>query len=130
MKNKEVNTYKKVMVCVTRQKNCERLVKAGEKIALKRKEELIVIHVAKTGDKFMGDPHEGAVLDFLFRCAKNAQAEMHIIRADDIVSAIEKFAKEQDVSVIVLGSPPPSESSGGLTYKVMQRLTDVKFEIL
>ena len=42
-----------VMVCVTGQKNCERLIREGAQIASIREVGVHVVHVAHEGERFM-----------------------------------------------------------------------------
>ena len=44
----------RVLVCVTGQKSCERLIEEGASIAQEHNIELSVVHVAKTGNNFLG----------------------------------------------------------------------------
>ena len=84
----------KIMVCVTRQKTCERLIRMGEKIANHSKGELSVVHVAKMGTNFLDNPHEGEALEYLFQISKHAGADLSVLRSDNVVNTLVKFAKK------------------------------------
>ena len=72
----------RVMVCVTRQKTCERLIRVGKKLVNGSEGELVVVHVSRVGDNFLGSNDEGEALDYLFQEAKNAGANLTVIRSD------------------------------------------------
>ena len=100
-----------IMVCVTRQKNCKRLIKYGKKVADELDGKLYVIHVVKTGTKFLGNPDESEALEFLYQISNKANADMAVLRSDNIIETIKDFAKENDISHIVLGEPPKSKDN-------------------
>ena len=91
-----------IMVCVTGQKNCERLIKFGEKMANDLNGKLYVIHVAKTGTNFLGNPDESEALEFLYQISNNAGADMAVLRSNNITETIVNFALENKISHAVL----------------------------
>ena len=119
----------KVMVCVTRQKTCERLIKIGTKIALDLKAVLSVVHVAKTGTNFLGNPDEGEALDHLFQISKNAGADMSVLRSDNVVNTLVEFAKKNKVSVLILGESPDSKDENNIIKQLQRRLPDIDIQI-
>jgi K+-sensing histidine kinase KdpD len=95
-----------VMVCVTQQKTCERLIKKGELLKNKLYGELFVIHVAKEGTSFLGNHSEADAIEYLYEISKNAGADMTILRSQDVVESIAQFANEKNIEHIVLGETP------------------------
>lgn len=77
-----------IMICVTRQKTCERLIKVGKEIAGKGDAQLYAVHVVKRGVNFLGNPDEGEALDYLFQISKEAGAEMTVLRSEDVVDTL------------------------------------------
>ena len=75
----ELNGRKGVMVCVTGQRSCERLIVHG----VKRSEPdengvrppLFIVHCVLNGQKFMNSIDEADAIDYLFTCAQYAGAE-------------------------------------------------------
>lgn len=59
-----------IMVCVTQQKTCERLIKKGVQLKEKYSSNIYVIHVAKEGTDILGDKNEGNALEYLFDISK------------------------------------------------------------
>ncbi len=55
-----------IMVCVTQQKTCERLILSGYKLAEATKGKLYVIHVVNEKDKFLNNVNDGEALEYLF----------------------------------------------------------------
>jgi len=115
-----------IMVCVTRQRACERLIKRG--VALKKEGmDMAVVHVARTGDDLMGNPVEGEALDILFSVSKANGAVMYMLRSDNVLATLEEFALEHHVKIIIMGSAP---GDGGLETVLMEKLPDVEFHIV
>lgn len=118
------------MVCVTRQKNCERLIKYGKKISDEFDGKLFVIHVAKTGTSFLGNPDESEALEFLYQISNNAGADMAVLRSDNIINTIINYAKENNISHIVLGEPPKGKSGSNIIESLENSLPNIKLKIL
>lgn len=100
------NDRLKVMVCVTGQRTCERLIHEGARIAGQVDGEMKVVHVATGGAPFMGVSarQEAEALEYLFRCAQACGAEMVVERADSAVDALVELAQRNDVDCLVLGA--------------------------
>ena len=108
--------FQNVLTCVTKQKTCERLIKA----AAQRKTEqgnLYVLHVAKNAWNILDNSSESEALEYLFKISKLYGAEMNMVRADNISETIAAFAIEHDVDLIVLG-----ESDNEKENKFLKRL--------
>lgn len=125
-----MNNSNNVMVCVTRQKNCERLIKYGKKISDKLNGKLYVIHVAKTGTSFLGNPDESEALEFLYQASNNAGADMAVLRSDNVVNTMIKFAKDNNIAHIVLGEPPKGKSDNTIIEDMEKSLPDTKLIIV
>ncbi len=120
----------KVMVCVTRQKTCERLIKIGARVAKESKHGISVVHVVKTGENFLGDPHEGEALDYLFRISKESGADMTVLRSENVLDTLIEYAKKNLVADIVLGESPQSKGEINIIRDMEKNLPNVKFRII
>ncbi len=119
----------KVMVCVTRQKTCERLINMGQNIANKNNAELSVVHVAKNGTNFLGNPHEGEALDYLFQISKKVDADMSVLRSDDVVDTIVSFAKKNKVTDLILGESQNLSNENNIVRQIKKRLPKVEISV-
>lgn len=93
---------KNTMVCVTVQRNCDRLIRHGA--TLSSEDGLHVVHVVKSGGAVLGARSDGEALDFLYRTASAYGAEMDMLRSDDVVGTIADFAARHAVSYLVIGA--------------------------
>ena len=118
-----------VLVCVTGQKSCERLIVTGAEIARREGVPLVVMHVARTGANVMGYKNEPEALEYLLKRSVEHGADMFVKKSDDIVGAIEAEARDRRAGVIVAGRAA-NYSGWDLLDELKGRLPGVKFEIL
>ena len=118
-----------VLVCVTGQKSCERLIVAGAKIARAEGVILNVLHVVRPDGNVLGFVNEPEALEYLLKVSVENGASMYVRRSDDVIGSIEYAARNEAASVIVAGRPP---SYGGwdMLDELKLRLPGVRFEIL
>jgi len=119
-----------VLICVTRQKICERLIRAGHKVALKKGGRIYVVHVAKVGENFLGNPKEGEALDYLFNISKQVGAEMIVQRSNKVVDILVDFVEKHDIGVMVLGESPQSENENTILRQLKYRLPNTEFIVV
>lgn len=119
-----------IMICVTRQKTCERLIRFGYELAQKDGVELYVVHAAKVGENYLGNPNEGEALNYLFQVSKQVGAEMNVIRSKHVVKTLADFAKKQKIATMVLGAAPDSASDNKIIQELQLHLPQMDFKVL
>ena len=93
----------RVLVCVTGLKSCEHLIHVGAEIAREDGAELSVVHVAKMGANFLGSASEAQALEYLFEISKSVQADMLLLRNDDVVNTLAAHARKIGATTVVIG---------------------------
>lgn len=122
---------KNIMVCVTQQKTCERLIKRGAELRDEFDGELFVIHVAKEGWNFLGKTKEGDALEYLFQKSKSYGANLTVIRSHDVLETLKDLAEKHNIDTIVLGESQENSEENNIVSKLGKRLRDeVGFEIV
>lgn len=116
-----------VMVCVTQQKTCERLIKVGLELG-NDNSKLYVVHVAPKGLNILGNSEEGEALDYLFEISKDVGADMTVIRSSQVSKSIIEFCKRNDVNTIVFGESRENITGNNIIADVSRRLCN-KVEI-
>ena len=111
----------KILVCVTGQKHCERLIREGAELAEQLGGSMSVVHVAAQGNTFLGNPKEGEALEYLFRTADAFGAEMTVLRASDALDTLVAFAREREADCVVVGSAP-GRAGGAFAEQLRLRL--------
>ena len=119
----------KVMVCVTQQKTCERLILEGHKLIKSEEDKLYVIHVVSERENFLEYANDGEALEYLFNVSKKVGADLTVLRSKDVLKAILDFAKSNHITHIVMGTPQ-NKGLGekvGIGLQLQNNLPDVKF---
>lgn len=92
-----------IMVCVTRQKTCDRLIEYGNELLSAGKGELFIIHVARYNFKFLGNNNDSDALEYLYEKAFDYGANLIVVRSNDIVDTIMDFINKNKITHLVLG---------------------------
>lgn len=95
-----------VLVCVTGQINCDRLIRRGAELAHENGCPLRVLHVRTREKTMMGNPDISAALNELYRLAREAEAEMEIISSQEVEDTICAYAQKHRAAYVVLGESP------------------------
>ena len=119
-----------VLVCVTGQKTCERLIVEGAAKARALDAALSVVHVAKKeGSWLIGNAaSEGEALEYLYKISTEHGADMTVIRAEDIISTLVAHARKVGAAMMVLGAP--SKGDAGFVRDLRPLLPEVAFHIV
>ena len=139
--NLENESIKGVMVCVTNQRSCERLIMHGAQRSVddaKRIQAdvkggalpLYVVHCVQTGQNFLNTPYEADAIDYLFTCAQVVDAELTILRCDSVEQALADFARKNNVGVIVMGAAGEGAGKGKFAIRLQELLPEVEFDII
>jgi K+-sensing histidine kinase KdpD len=127
-----INVYisDNIMVCVTQQKTCERLINKGASLQEKLKGDLYVIHVVKEGVNFLGNDKEGDALEYLFDISKGVGANLTVLRSQDVVKALAEFAENNKIGHIILGEPSGDCKEEGIVSELKNKLPFCEFHII
>ena len=93
-----------VLVCVTVQKECERLILAGKRLADNGNIALRVLHVTQPDAAPLGNPDAQEALNALYGLSRKAGAEMTLLYNADVRAAIVDFAHQVNAVCVVVGS--------------------------
>jgi len=97
----------KTMVCVTAQRNCERLIRAGSRMAEGIPDGLSVIHVAALDTPFLDgtDGNEDAQsLGSLYRIVREYDADMTVVRDTKPIDVLVAHARKIDARCVIIGT--------------------------
>jgi len=122
-----------IMVCVTQQKNCERLIQKGKKLLEEElgNGQLYVIHVVNEKDKFLYQVDDSSALEYLFEVSKEAEAELIVRRSSEVLKTLTKEAKAHKVKEIVMGTAGNAQNcENKFEQKLRGKLKNAQFHIL
>ena len=116
-----------VLVCVTVQKECERLILAGKRLADNGKICLQVLHVMQPDAAPLGNPDAQEALNALYALSRKAGAEMTLLYNADVRAAIVDFAHQVNAVCVVVGS---SREDGWAMAEALEDLLDDNITIM
>lgn len=97
-----------VMVCVTPQQSCARLIEAGARIAKEENLPLSVISVFRESSGL--NANFGGTLEMLFECVKKYDANMDVYFNDSPALVVAVAAKKKGAETLVTGFPAQGSS--------------------
>lgn len=100
-------SMRKIMVCVTVQKTCQRLIQMGAMLKEREEDEMFVVHVAPRDGVLMSASSDNEALELLYNSSKEAGASMSVLRSDNIRATLEEFVLQNSITHIIMGSAGP-----------------------
>lgn len=113
---------KNVMVCVTQQKTCERLIKYGHDFLGQDEGELFIIHVAHYEFKFLGNSKEGEALEYLYQKALEYGAALTVVRSNHVLDTLVDLVEKNKITHVVLGQTGEIHNAENLINKFRDRI--------
>lgn len=93
-----------IMVCVTKQKTCQRLIDYGKGLMTGADDSIHIIHVAENDYNFLGNTEEGSALEFLYEKAREIGAELTVLKSDNVIETLIDLARENDITKVIAGA--------------------------
>lgn len=121
-----MSTQPNILVCITQQKTCERLIVKAADLRNELKGRLFVIHVAKNDWNFLDNAREGEALEYLFGISKSVGANLTVLKSDQIVQTIADFVKENKIHCIVMGESPSDHKENNFYNELKNLLNKVE----
>lgn len=115
---------KNVMVCVTQQRTCERLIKYGHELLGKNKGELFIIHVAHYEFKFLGKSEEGEALEYLYEKALEYGANLTVVRSNHVLDTLVELVEKNKITEVILGQSGESKPEDNIIDMFNERIKD------
>lgn len=122
---------KKIMICITQQKLCKRLIERAYSLKENEDDELSVIHIVKENWKYFGKLKEADALEYLFDSAKEYGATLSVFKSNDIEETLAEFAEKESFDLIVMGESLEENKQQNMINRLQSRTKkDVQFEIV
>lgn len=115
---------KNVMVCVTQQKNCDRLIRYGNEFLGDQKGELFIIHVAHYQIKFLGNSQEGEALEYLYEKALEYGANLTVVRSNDVLETLSDLVKKNKITHVIVGESGEAEIKSNKVEQLRKKIED------
>ena len=91
------------MVCVTKQKTCERLISFGQKQLNGEEDQLFIIHVAESNLDFLGNAKENEALEYLYEKAMEVGANLTVEKSCGVLDTLVEIAIKNKIDKIIVG---------------------------
>jgi len=116
-----------ILVLVTLQRACARLIRLGADMALKAHCPLHVLHVVDGVQDTGREPAiDAQTLDYLYALASEADAQMTVLTAEVAVTAMAEFAHQEGSKKIIMGG---GEQAVGIAETLSELLPGVQVMI-
>ena len=120
---------KNVMVCVTQQKTCDRLIQYGHEFLGNQKGELFIIHVAHYSIKFLGNSKEGEALEYLYEKALEYGANLTVVRSKDVLETLSDLVTKNKITHVIVGESGEAEMKSNMVEQLRKKI-EVKAELV
>lgn len=124
-----INAASNILVCVTQQKTCERLINKALEFS-KKGDSIYIIHVAKNSWSFLDNDKEGEALEYLFGIAKSVGANLTVLRSDNIVDTICEYAHDNNIDLLVMGDSKGDHSENYFYKSLKESLKRVEIHVV
>lgn len=98
------HTSERILVCVAPNRMAQKVVRAARRIANSLHAELLAVSVSSSRQSGVGEKAR-AELDAGIRLAEELGAKTATLAGDDIVAELVSFARQENVTTIVMGKP-------------------------
>ena len=122
--------FRNILVCVTQQKTCERLIKKAAELRDEHKGNLSIIHVIKNDWNILDNAKEGEALEYLFGISKSVGANLSVLKSDEIVQTIAGYAKENKIDCIILGDSQNDHKENNFSNELKRQLSNIEIRII
>lgn len=119
-----------IMVCVTQQKTCERIINKAHNMIENANGNLFVIHVVKNDTKFLGNDKEGEALEYLFGITKSIGANLTVLRADSVSETLVDFAVSNKIDTVFMGESADSSSENKFYKRLSEKLPHINIVVV
>ena len=115
---------KNVLVCVTGQRSCARLISYGKELIDGDGGNMMVVHIAGYELSKLAEGDLAENLEFLHRCAVEHECNLTIIRSDNVVATMVSLINKFDIQRIVLGETRKTNEKDSTTNAFKDLLHD------
>lgn len=113
---------KNVMVCVTQQKTCDRLIQYGSTFLGGQKGELFIIHVAHHQLKFLGKNRDGDALEYLYEKALEYGANLTVVRSNDVLETLAELVEKNNITHVIVGESGEAEIRSNMVEQLREKI--------
>jgi len=118
-----VNSMRKIMVCVTEQKTCDRLIMFGHDLMLSKNDELYIIHISRS-ENFLNISKAGDALEYLYEKALEYGANLTVLKSENVLDSMVGFIDKNRITHVVLGQSGETQKENNIVYGLTKIMGD------
>lgn len=113
-------TGKRVMVCVTEQKVCEKLIYNALELLESTPGEIFVIHISR--ESVIQNAESGEALEYLFGVCNKYNASLTVVKSDNILQSLVDAAVRNKIDTIIMGESRNADPDTSIIYALKKEL--------
>ena len=114
---------RKIMVCVTEQKTCDRLIMFGHDLMLSKNDELYIIHISRS-ENFLNISKAGDALEYLYEKALEYGANLTVLKSENMLDSMVGFIDKNRITHVVLGQSGETQKENNIVYGLTKIMGD------
>lgn len=108
-----------IMICVTGQLECERLIRYALKLGENKRGELFLVHVSSDERNFT-DSMEA--LQYLYDQAVENGASLNVLKSKNVLDTLEQFISQNKIDIVVMGESKEQKVENSMVDKLKSRI--------
>ncbi len=113
-----------VLVCVTQQQTCDRLIRYGRELADGEEGELLIVHIASYEFKYLAASDDGEALEYLYQKSLEYGANLTVVRSNNVLATLISLVEKNDISRVGMGVHRKSDSGSDMTTQFKEMIGD------
>ena len=114
---------RKIMVCVTEQKTCDRLIMFGHDLMLSKNDEFYIIHISRS-ENFLNISKAGDALEYLYEKALEYGANLTVLKSENVLDSMVGFIDKNRITHVVLGQSGETQKENNIVYGLTKIMGD------
>ena len=83
-----------------------------------------IIHVSGIDYNFLGDSEDGRALDYLYEKAREAGADLLVLKSDDVLETLAGIVKDNKIDKVVVGASHEEKGFDGFNENLRNAIKD------
>lgn len=108
-----------IMICVTGQLECERLIDYALELSEKKTGEIFLVHVSSDQRKFTDSID---ALQYLYTQAVENGASLNVLKSKNVLDTLEQFISENKIDIVIMGESREQKKENSMVDRLQARI--------
>lgn len=109
-----------IMICVTGQMECARLIRYALTLQKEKRDELYLVHVSAEENKSFTDSIEA--LQYLYAQASENGASLNVLKSKNVLDTLQEFVIKHKIDVVVMGESNATKRENSMIERLQDSL--------